>query len=299
MRFTDLTDCVYVHGWKIVRCPECGKEYRNHVYGYVDVTGMLTWSDGYIRAGLYTSWPSVTKCECGALFLKAKASCVGYVPRVMPGLTGDEPQYEVPYLLMTEEEQAKYDEAWGRKTPAGPWWKRLFRRGPAVEYRTPTRPRPPERKKEERQWPQVPYMDSAEIEAEFARTTDFADRELETALRRDYWWSRNWKRRWPEKQIPLDGTEQDNLRRLLELLRHELAHPRPDDDGVDEAEQRASKFWLEMGEIQRELGLFDEALASFARVGDEIRGRAAQLEWLAAEQQAQLVKLNLPVRDEE
>ena len=127
MRFTDLTDCVYVHGWKIVGCPECGKKYRNHVYGHVDVTGMLTWSDGYIRDGLYTSWPSVTKCECGALFLKAKASCVGYVPRVMPVLTGDEPQYEIPYFLMTEEAQAKYDEARRSKTPAGPWWKRLFR----------------------------------------------------------------------------------------------------------------------------------------------------------------------------
>ncbi len=49
-------------------------------------------------------------------------------------------------------------------------------------------------------------MDSAEIEAEFARTTYFADPELETALRRDYWWSRNWQRRWPPTQIPLDGT---------------------------------------------------------------------------------------------
>ena len=41
------------------------------------------------------------------------------------------------------------------------------------------------------------------------------------------------------------------------------------------------------------------ASTSSARVGSVLlRGRAAQLEWLAKERQAQLVKLNLPVRDE-
>ena len=299
MRFTDLTDCVYVHGWKIARCPECGKEYRNHVYGNVDVTGMLTWSDGYIRDGLYTSWPSASKCECGALFLKAKAHCVGYIPRPRPPV--EEETHEIPYFFMTKEARAKYDEARRSKTPAVPWWKRIFSRSRdlVVEEIGPKRSRPPIPRPEHLSWPAIPYMDRAEIEAEFARTTYFADPELETALRRDYWWSRNWKRRWPETQIPLDGTEQDNLRRLLELLRHELDHPRQDDDDVAEAEQRASRFWLEMGEIQRALGLFDEALVSFGLVGGALRGRAAQLEWLAKERQAQLVKLNLPVRDEE
>ena len=73
MRFVKLTDCPAVTGWALVRCPACRKEYRNHLYGFADLTAMRTWSDGFVRDGLYCSGPSVCKCACGALFLRAKA----------------------------------------------------------------------------------------------------------------------------------------------------------------------------------------------------------------------------------
>ena len=299
MRFVDLRDCPVVAGWTIVRCPACRKEYRNHVYGYVDLTGMTTWSDGFIRSGLYSSWPSLCKCACGALFFRATAPEVGYIPRVEP-VVDRSGAYDILAFLRSEEKQAEVDEAKRSDASPVPWWKRIFSRSrdPAVEKSRPTIRRPLKPQTEHLRWPEIPFMDRAKIETEFARKSSFADRELETALRRDYWWSRNRERRWPEAQNPLGGVEQENLRKLLKLLRYELDHPRRDDYDVYEPEQRASKFWLEIGEIQRELGLFDEALASFSLVDGSLRASAAQLKWLATERQAQLVKLNLAGREE-
>ena len=70
-----------ITGSTIIACPECGKEYRTPAYGSINLTWTEEWSDGFVYAGLYHSRPTVCECDCGALFLQAKARRVGFVPR--------------------------------------------------------------------------------------------------------------------------------------------------------------------------------------------------------------------------
>ena len=93
--------------------------------------------------------------------------------------------------------------------------------------------------------------------------------------------------------LPLDALETENLRKLLVLLQ-KVVDSIPQDEPAGAATidlgWRISDRLLEIGEIQRELGLFEEALESLARVGDSHSRKAAKLIELARSQQTHLVK---------
>lgn len=82
-------DMTRITGSTIIACPVCGKEYRTSAYGSINLTGMEEWSDGFVY-GLYFSKPDVCICDCGALFLRAKARTVGFVPQPEPEMTAEQ-----------------------------------------------------------------------------------------------------------------------------------------------------------------------------------------------------------------
>ena len=94
-----------VIGSNIITCPACGRRYRLPCFGAINFSGWVRWSDGREEGDLYKPAEPVSRCQCGALFLRAQP-VVEYVPwtytppppkpglvrRALNCLTGKSPQ---------------------------------------------------------------------------------------------------------------------------------------------------------------------------------------------------------------
>jgi hypothetical protein len=193
-----------VIGSNVITCPACDRRYRLPRFGSVFLGGWVRWSDGREAGDLYKPADPVSRCACGALFLRAQP-VIEYIPwtyvpsRPKPGLV-----------------RRALNRLTGKSLPAPP--------------ERPPLPEP------------IPSMEAGEMFALAHDFPPDLDDELASPLRRQVWRSLNDPARKlgaPTLAPDRDRARSANLEGLLPLL---LRQEEPDHLEVGEAYRELGRF---------------------------------------------------------
>lgn len=230
-----------VRGTRIIKAPCCGAEMSTPNYLSMNFLAWEYWTDGYDDGSLMPDKDGLRRCTCGASFLMWRAEHLRTIR------DGDRPRAPAGW-------QTRRDNWWtrllGRETRAQIMERYDVRTDAEIEATHSLLP----------PWPD--HVKASELAGLIAAGT--ADAELEAVLRRRYWQHlnepfravyRQFRDAHHERDAEGDSAtfpefttspeQTDNMRRLLPLL-----------------EAMASPDWLEIAELNRELGDFAQAKAS-------------------------------------
>ena len=251
-----------INGYRQIACPNCLKVYRTPSYGSINLSAYEHWSDGRKIGSLFDYGGGIRGCQCGQYYLMKNAIDMGLmsetrVEEVWCEFDG-EPTYDIPAFLRWPANEIPAREVikeWSLvkrlrnwlSPPEKPRTKRLVRR----EVPLP-----------ENSCEHIPYIEWAADSAmiDIINSPDVYGQEMVMVARMRYWPYLNDHYREPfkayckNKKLPipeftLSQVQRENLETLLENKRQESE---PD--------------WLTLGELQRELGEFNAALAYFGRI---------------------------------
>jgi hypothetical protein len=218
-----------VSGYSLVIAPCCLAAYTTPQYASINLTAKEYWSDGYKEAALYVEDGGLRKCGCGVFYLLRDAKRLD-----------EEPEPDIPQAQRLEPKDI-HQAIQSTSKPIELWARRLYWRHLNHEYRATYRAR----------------MDAAD---------QCGNRPGTGSSSRSRWTELVGRINPLKKSVPRSGpaesispppyepsaTQIANAERLIELI----------EEGIHEVQ---TPDMVEVAELYRELGLFDQARGAMAR----------------------------------
>lgn len=236
-----------IAGNSIIEAPCCGAQLVTPQYGSINFSAREYWTDGQTVHGLSPLDGGLRRCACGSYFLLRQAEKVGYLPKLKPRapVGWDKPSF-ISRILGNSEAKRKH-----------------------IMWVYDTRPEAEIAADEKLVPPAATHVRDTELSAII--NSSLQDTQILEVARRRYWRHLNDSYREVYRAHKESGTatfpdfqptqdQIDNMQRLLLLV---VGSPSPD--------------WLEIAELHRELGQFDESLACLSH-GSAVEQKIASIQ---------------------